>query len=210
MSMKKVNELLLGLVLTASLVFAAGCGDDDDMDPEEENEEEVITDVTLTFTPDGGGTAITASAEDPDGDGPQDLEITDDIVLQANTTYTMTMELLNALDPDDVESISEEVEEEADEHMFFFAWTGDVFSDPTGNGNADNRADDVNYNDEDGGGLPLGLSTGWTTGDAGSGTFRIVLKHQPEAPDGSAVKTETSSISDGDTDVDITWDITVE
>ena len=78
-----------------------------------------------------------------------------------------------------------QVEEEAAEHMFFFAWTGDVFSDPTGDGNADNRADDVNYSDQDAGGLPLGLSTEWTTGDASAGTFRVVLKHQPEAPDGS-------------------------
>ena len=141
--MRKVSEQLLSLLLTMSLVFIAGCGDDDDddMDPGEENPEEVVTDVTLTFTPSGGGTAITASANDPDGEGPQDLEITQDIELSANTTYTMTIDLLNAEDPDDVESISEEVEGEAAEHMFFFAWTGDVFSDPAGNGNADNRAD---------------------------------------------------------------------
>ena len=213
--MKKINELLLGLFFIASLVMIAGCGDDDDddnddMDPDAENPEEVITDVTLTFTPDGGGAAITATAEDPDGEGPEDLEITQDIELAANTTYTLTIDLLNAEDPDDVESITEEIDEEADEHMFFFAWTGDVFSDPEGNGNADNREDVVSYNDEDSAGLPLGLSTTWTTGDASTGTLRIALKHQPEAPDGTAVKTETSTINDGDSDIDITWDVTIE
>ena len=59
--------------------------------------------------------------------------------------------------------IDEEVAEESDEHMFFFSWTDDVFEDPAGDGNIDNRNDDVNYSDEDSKGLPLGLTTTWRT-----------------------------------------------
>lgn len=188
-----------------SLTVMWGCGDDDDNPaPAEENPEEVITNVNLTFTPDGGGAAISAEAQDPDGDGPQSLQVLGSIELIENTNYTLTMELLNAEDPSDVEDITQEIREEDDEHMFFFGWTDGLFASPAGDGNLDSRADEVMYNDQDGSGNPVGLSTSWSTDETGSGTFRVVLKHQPDG-----LKTATSSSTDGDTDVDITWDINV-
>ena len=196
--MKKINYLLgLGLV---GMVGVIGCGDQDA--PEAENEEEIITDVTLTFTPSAGGTAITASAQDPDGEGPEELEVTQDIELDANTTYVLTLELGNSIEG---ESITEEIEED-DEHMFFFGWTSGLFTDPTGDGNigTSNRDDPMNYNDYDDDDFPVGLSTTWTTGDAASGTFRVILKHQPD------IKSATSTSANGESDVDITWDITIE
>jgi len=164
-----------------------------------ENEEEVITDVILTFTPVGDGDVITATAQDPDGPGAMDLQVTGDINLLENTEYILTLELLNSIEG---ESITEEIMEEDDEHMFFFAWTEGLFTDPMGDGNADNRDDAVNYNDFDENGLPVGLSTNWTT-SAGimNDTLRIVLKHQP------GVKSATSTIDDGGTDVDLTWNV---
>ena len=69
-----------------------------------------------------------------------------DVVLAANTTYTLNMDLINADDP---ESITEKIEEEDDEHMFFFAWTEGLFSDPTGDGNVDSRSNPVSYEDSD-------------------------------------------------------------
>ncbi len=172
----------------------------DDADaPECENEEEVIDRVTLTFTPmGGGGDPIVTVATDPDGPGPQDIEV-ENINLIENTTYDLAITVENTIEGED---ITEEIREEDDEHQFFFGWTGDIFSDPTGNGNIDNSTDPVNYNDQDDNGLPLGLSTTWTTSAAmGSGTFRIALKHQP------GIKSATSTFSDGGTDIDITWSI---
>ena len=171
----------------------------DDVDaPECENEEEVIDRVTLTFTPVDGGTTIVAEATDPDGPGPQDL-VVEDINLAQDKTYEMSISLENTMEGED---ITEEIQEEAEEHQFFFGWTGDVFTDPTGDGNIDNQADPVNYNDQDSNGLPLGLSTNWTVGaEGGSGTLRIVLKHQPD------IKSATTSVNDGGTDIDITWNI---
>lgn len=199
--MKKI----LYSIATLGLLFFSSCGDDDDNPaPIDENPEEIITDVNLTFTPSGGGQVVTATAQDPDGDGPQSLEVSGDIQLVENTSYTLTMELLNAEDPSDVEDITEEIREEDAEHMFFFGWTEGLFGDPTGNGNIDNRGDAVNYNDLDGSGNPLGLSTGWTTDEPGTGTFRVMLKHQPDG-----LKTASSASTDGDTDVDITWNIVV-
>ncbi len=197
-------RVLFTTLAMGSLVFMAGCDDDD---PEKENVPELITKVTLTFTPIGGGTTVEATATDPDGEGVQELTVDGPINLATETRYTMTIELINGLlqPTDDEYFITEEVEEEADEHMFFFAWTNNVFDSPSGNGNVDNRADAVNYNDEDGDGLPLGLSTDWTTASAPvSGTFRVILKHQPD------LKSATSTADTGETDVDITFDIDIE
>lgn len=207
--MNQLSYVALLLLFTISIVFTS-C-DDDDVPPEE-NVEEEITDITLTFTPAGGSTPITATWVDADGEGSGNPVISD-ITLAANTTYTMSIELTNALDPSDPEDITAEVREENDEHMFFFGWSNNIFSDPTGDGNigTGNRADPVNYEDStDENGYPLGLETEWTTGDAAEGTFQIILKHQPPAGDGTPVKTATSDSSDGETDVDATWSVTIQ
>ncbi len=198
--MKKLNyKIVLAWVLISILSWS--CSDDDI--PEAENEEEIITDVTLTFSPTAGGNDITALAQDPDGEGPKELEIAKNIELMANTSYTLTLALENSIAG---ESITEEVEAESDEHMFFFGWTDGLFSNPTGDGNigTDQRNDPVNYDDSDENAQPVGLITSWTTGDAGYGTFQVILKHQP------GIKSATSTSADGESDVDITWDITIQ
>lgn len=196
-------KTVLQMILCILCVFVTiSCEDDD---PEKEDVPELITKATLIFTPEGGGTPVTASAVDPDGDGVKDIEVDEAINLAAGTNYTLTIELINELaEPTDEEyDISEEVKEEGDEHMFFFAWTNDVFSDPAGNGNADSRLDKVNYEDTDDNGRPLGLTTSWKTGVAASGTFRVILKHQPD------LKTDTSDANTGESDLDITFEINI-
>lgn len=197
----KRNNYLIVLMWLAVGMFSWSCGDDDI--PEAENEEEIITDVILTFTPSAGGTAIVASAQDPDGEGPEGLEITQDIVLEANTSYVLTLALENSVEG---ESITEEVEEESDAHLFFFGWTSGLFTNPTGDGNigSESRNDPMAYNDTDVNNLPVGLSTSWTTGAAGTGTFQVILKHQPD------IKSATSTSVNGESDIDITWAITIE
>lgn len=196
--MKNLNYLLT-LILLSSLLFISSCSDDDV--PPAENEEEIITDVTLTFIPTGGGAAVIAAAQDPDGEGPKDLEIVSQIALAPNTAYNLSLALENSVAG---ENITDEIEEEDDEHMFFYAFTNDIFSDPSGDGNIDDRVDAVNYEDYDDDGLPVGLKTSWTTGDAVTGTFRVVLKHQPN------LKTATSTVADGISDVDLIWAIKIE
>lgn len=196
--MKSIQSLAL-IAFVSSLLILSGCGDD----PEKENIPELITKATLTFTPVGGGSAVVVTATDPDLDGPQDIEIDGAIVLSTNTTYDLSITLINELaDPTDEEyDITAEVEEEGDEHMFFFAWTNNLFSNPAGNGNIDARADALNYQDTDGTN-PIGLETRWVTGaGSGTGTFRVVLKHQPDA------KTATSGSDVGESDLDLTFEI---
>ena len=197
------------LVLALLALFVTSC-DDDDV-PAAENEEETITNVTLTFTPEGGGAPVEATWVDADGEAGSGQPVLSDVTLAANTTYILNIDFINAIDPSDPESVTEEIEEEADAHMLFFGWTNNLFSDPTGDGNigAGNRNDPVNYEDDDdpdGVGFPLGLETSWTTGAASSGTFRVLLAHQPDGQ-----KTDTSDSTTGTPDVDITWeDVTVQ
>lgn len=196
--------IVSSLLLTAAALLFAGCSDDD---PKKEDTPELITKVTLTFTPNGGGDPVVVTATDPDGDGLQNIEPDGPINLAADKTYVMTIELINGLaqPSDEAYDITAEVSEERDEHMFFFSWTNNVFSNPAGNGNVDNRNDAVNYNDEDHNGLPLGLSTTWTSADAtASGNFHILLKHQP------GLKSATSDATTGETDLDIGFAIDVQ
>lgn len=200
---KSIRALVAAVALSVPVLFFTGCDNDD---PAKEDTPELITSVALIFTPAAGGAAITATATDPDGEGIQDLEVDGPINLAKNTTYTLSITLVNELaDPTDPEyNITEEVEEEGDEHVFFFAWTNNVFSNPAGNGNVDNRNDAVNYNDEDDNGLPLGLSTTWTTTDVtANGTFQVILKHQPD------LKSASSTAAVGESDVDIEFTIAV-
>lgn len=205
-SVKSLRFLSAALAL-AFAGFLSGC---DDSDPVKEDTPELITKTTLTFTPDDGSSAIVVTATDPDGEGVQDITVDGPINLAANKTYILTIALINELaEPSDPEyDITSEVEEEGQEHQFFFSWTNDVFSNPAGNGNVDNRDDAVNYtggsNSRDVNNRPLGLTTTWTSAaSTASGSFRVLLKHQPD------LKSDTSDSNTGETDLDITFTINV-
>ena len=207
--MKTINPFknLQLLAILFSVIIIIGCSKDDDVAPEEENEVEVFTDVTLVFTNTADvNDVVTASAQDPDGTGIQELQILDAITLAADTEYTLTYEILNALNPADVENIGDEILEEANEHQFFFSFTENIFANPSGNGNIDAAADPINYNDADENGNPVGLSSTWTTSSTASSgaSFTVRLQHQPD------VKTATSGSNDGDTDFALTFALNIE
>lgn len=192
------------LYFFVSLIVLFACSPED---PVREDVPELITRITLRFTPTDGGNVIEASASDPDGEGVADIEADGPAVLLAGKTYDLEILLLNELvnSGQSGYDISAEVEEEGDEHMLFFAWDDALFAEPIGNGNADNRNDPVLYQDSDQNNLPLGLTTRWTTAStASSGKLRIVLKHQPDT------KTANSGLSTGETDLDVTFDVTIQ
>jgi hypothetical protein len=192
--MKNLISTLMVLVLLGS------CDTDE---PEAENVEEIITRVTLTFSPTSGGDAVVVTATDPDGEGSQGLVIDGTISLENNFQYELSLKFENTWESP-AENITEEVEEEGDEHLILFGWSGDVFSNPV-NGDITGNRYVIRYEDADDNGQPIGLTTLWTTAaTTASGTFRAVLKHQPDG-----IKTSTSGISDGATDVDLTFDIEV-
>jgi hypothetical protein len=213
MIMKFVNRLLL-FSCVGALCLLMSCDDD----PEAENIPELITQATLTFTPTGGSTgpAVVVTAVDPDLQGSQDLQVSGPINLKLGTTYQLSIELINELFEEDEEGydVSEEVGgEEGFEHQLFFRFSTEVFSNPTGTGNikdANNPSTtglgNINYDDEDDNGRPVGLLTTWTTINdisASGKTFRILLMHQPD------LKNDTSNSLTGEDDMDLTFTINV-
>ncbi len=177
----------------------------DAIDPTREDTPELITRVTLTFTPQVGLPAV-ASATDPDGEGVKGMQVSGPIKLNTNSDYVLGLQLVDELVAPGASGydLTAEVREESHEHLLFFSWTEGIFSNPGGNGNIDSRIDDVNYEDRDANGLPLGLETSWTTGSPSSGKFRVLLKHQP------GLKSVNSSSRDGETDLDIEFDLIIE
>lgn len=205
------NFRLMALLFGA--IAMVSCSDDDDAAPEEENELEVITNVSLIFTNTANPSdVVTATAIDPDGEGVQGLQVDPaGITLSLDTTYNLSFVIQNALDPNDVEDIGEEIEEEDDEHQLFFSFTDGAFADPTGNGNIDTASDPINYNDEDsdaqdGSGNPVGLSTTWTTSSTpvAGGNFTARLQHQPD------IKSATTGATDGDTDFNLSFVLNIQ
>lgn len=182
--MKKIQ--FLATFLFAGLLLT-GCDDDDN--PVVINEEEVITTLTATLTPVGGGTAITLQTRDLDGDGPNIPVITVSGNLAANTVYNGTLVLLNETESP-AEDITEEVEEESDEHQFFFTLSGvDATAVATNN---------------DGNGNPLGTTFALTTRAASSGTLTFTLRHEPKKPN--------TGLADagGETDISATFNLVIQ
>lgn len=184
--------------------------DDDhtDDDPHGHGDNELITTVTLTFSPQGGGDDIVATFQDLN-----DNVSVDAITLAVGTTYDLSVDFLNELE-DPAEEITEEVEDEAEEHQVFFL--GDAVNGPA---NESTTAIVTHaYADMDANGNPIGLANTITADTAGTGELEIILRHMPEES-GTAVKTATSaadvksgglSAIGGDNDVDADFDITVE
>lgn len=204
-TMKSQLKIFTLIALLVGVVSLSGC----DEDPEPENVPEEITRVILTFTPTDLEAApiVTAIANDPDGDGPIDIVI-QPIALKADNTYMLTIQMFNGLlEPtNDDYDITAEIIEEAEEHQLFFSWSTGVFIDPTGTGNI-GATGSVNYEDDDDNELPIGLATSWKTvasPSSGSKTFRVVLAHQPDG-----IKSATSTSSDGEDEVDITFPISI-
>ena len=183
------NKLFL-ILSFFTVVFLAACNDDDPIPP---LPQEVITTFTYTLTSIAGET-VTLSFQDLDGDGGNDPVVTGG-TLTANTSYVGTAEFLNeSVTPTDV--ITEEIEEEDEDHQLFFV--------PGSSLNAT-----FTYLDEDDNGNPLGLSSTLTTGAASSGQLTIILRHLPDKfADG--VSSGDISNAGGETDIEVTFDVTIQ
>ena len=187
----RIKPLLLISIFT-SLLAVMSCSDDPD-DPVIENEQEVMTTFTYTLTPAEGGSAVVLNYRDLDADGPEEPTITNG-TLSAETIYTGSIIILNETESP-AENVTEEVEEEDKDHQFFFETTVTGLT--------------VEYTDFDGDGNPVGLSTFLTTGAAGSGNLTVTLKHEPDKS-ASGVADGDMTNAGGETDISVTWAITVE
>lgn len=180
---KELFKFSLLLAAVFSLVLSSCSKDNDD----EENAEEVITTLQLTFVPVGGGTTATYKFDDADGPGGTN-PVQDEIVLAPNKTYNVTVQLLNkTVNP--VEDLTTEVAAESQAHRFFYQ--------PSAAGNIT-----VSNLNNDAAGIPLGISSTWTTGAAATGTIRITLRHYPGNPPNKAAMDDVNS-SKSSTDIEV-------
>ena len=160
------NMKFLTAALFTSILFI-GCSKDDDARPLPVNEEEVITTLTVTLVPEGGGAEITLQTRDLDGDGPNEPVITTGN-LATGVTYSGSIVLLNeTVDP--AENITDEVEEESNEHQFFYTPTAGLDVTTSGE-NPDSE------------GNKLGTEFTLVAGAVSSGTLTFTLRHEPTKP----------------------------
>lgn len=185
----KRKILSLSLLAFLGAVTLSSCK----KDKTELNEEELITSVTLTFTEVGGSsTPLTFSFKDPDGEGGNAPTQFDEIVLAPNKAYTCAISFLNeSVSPAD--NITAEIAEEGHEHQIYFV-------------PAPASLATINQLSTDANGLPLGLTSRWTTSaTAGSGTVKVALKHKPDG-----MKQAGDGIGVGETDVELDFDFRVQ
>lgn len=186
-TMKTIKLLALFFISSLALVSCS----DDDHDDDHGDEEELITTVIYTLTNDADATDfVIATFTDLDGEGGEDGTTVTVGNLTANATYSGTIKVWNATE-DPAEDITLEIEEEDNEHELFYSSTVSGIS--------------ISKDDTDEDGNPLGLETTLTTGDAGTGTLTVILKHEPTKPNDG-----TSADAGGSTDFEVTFDIEVQ
>ena len=174
----------IGLLTLAALGFQS-CK----KDPPVNSESEVITTLQIVATDSATGTtAGVFTFKDLDGDKPTPPSVFDTIKLAPNKTYNVSLIVLDE-SKNPIDSTSNEIAEEADDHLFFFESTPAALV-------------NVAIHDKDSKNLPLGLLSKWTTGTAGSGTTKITLRHQPGEKNGT--------FNPGDTDIEVTFNTLVQ
>ncbi len=185
--MKSFNYLYIPL-LCISIAFTS-C----EKDPQIPNEEELITTVTYILTSVSGGDPVIFSFRDLDGDGGQSPEV----ILgrpQANTVYNAVVGLYNeSLSP--IDTITNEVSEEALEHQFFYTFS-------------DLNASYI-YTDLDTENHPIGITTKVTTGEPSEGLVTILLRHLPDKL-ASGVSDGDISNAGGETDIEVSFLVIIE
>lgn len=185
----------LALALLGALTLTA-C-DSGEPDDDGAGEEELITEVsvTLTNTADASDT-VTITVSDPDGDGDGLTFSPSSVTLRPGATYAGSIKLRDTINDED---ITEEVEEEAEKHLFRYAF------DPASAGTISptDAESDYTSENENGGDYAVGLAfqAAVASGASGSGTLNAVLYHFDDAP-----KSGSTATSD-ETDIDIAFPV---
>tara|TARA_X000000950_G_scaffold49448_2_gene57878 strand:- start:4698 stop:5381 length:684 start_codon:yes stop_codon:yes gene_type:complete len=205
----KFNTMLRNIYITpliAIFIFLliSSCSKDD---PVSIHEEEAITLVTLEVTKVGTSesTKYNFEVEGHDHGEEEDHEEEEEddhegehteIELEANSSYNVSIYFYNDEDPNNIEDITLEVIEEADEHQVFYEITDELsgFSIVS----ATNDTDDSSGN-------PLFIKTTWTTTGEASGDVVGYLFHEPTSKTGN-----TKADFGGNTDVEIEFEVHIE
>jgi len=178
------NQLFSTFLFFAFLAFiSSSCEKDTTGDPD--NESELITTVSITFTP-ASGAARSFKWTDKDGAGGI-APVIESIVLAANTSYTISTSFLDE-SKSPAYNVTEEILEDGYEHLVCYTSSG--------------SAPAVQITDLDKKKDPLGLAGTAKTTTVGNGSLQIILKHIPD-------KKSTTPCSTGETDIEVTFPVTI-
>ncbi|MCS6991755.1 MAG: hypothetical protein NZL95_07825 [Chitinophagales bacterium] len=164
-------------------LIAVACRDENPPPPAHPSE--VITTVQLKFSSvDDPSEEFWVVFSDPDGIGGNPPVRFDSIRLKSTKTYECEITLIDESHTP-AHDLTHEIEQEADDHQFYFLPSGvDVV---------------VTYADADSKGRPIGLKSLWQCGAAGQGTMTLILKHKP------GLKGDSDPPTVGDTDIEVAF-----
>ena len=183
---------LLSYFIVFTLLTFVSCEKDSDHDHDHDHHEhELMTTLTIAMTAEGNTSSFTF--RDTDGDGGNE-PTQDTIKLAANTTYTNAITILNESE-DPAEDVTLEIAEEELDHQFFFSSS---FTDMT-----------IAYADLDANDNPIGLSSTITTGASGTGTFTVILRHEPNKT-AEGVSAGDITNAGGASDIEVIFNVVVE
>ena len=185
--MNMIKKSLL-LLLPAALLLA-GCGNDEqNVTPTDDNE--AITTATLTLTSQTTPVqTVTATVENLNTSADFSKAT---LLLRPNTTYTGALTLLDKTKTPTL-NVSAGILQEANEHLVVYTPAPAALLTVTITDKDTNPAP---------GPFPLGLATQVRTGAAGSGSLKVVLRHQPDVKNGTATP--------GTSDLDVTLPVVVQ
>ncbi|MBP6624264.1 MAG: hypothetical protein KA198_03785 [Chitinophagaceae bacterium] len=182
MKKNQTNAIQLFAILVVCSSILSACNKKTTTPPNP-NENELITTCQINFV-DSAGIQASKSFKyrDIDGDGGNNPSQWDTIRLKSNTTYFAEILLLDE-SKTPVDTISQEVAEEGQDHLFCFTTTGVTTQ--------------IVRKDQDVNGMGIGLLSSWKNGAISNGNVNIVLRHQPGL--------KTGSCDPGDTDIDLVF-----
>jgi len=176
------------LLLPAALLLGSCNKDEQNVAPTGDNE--AITTATLTLTSQTTPVqTVTATVENLNTSADFSKAA---LLLRPNTTYTGTITLLDKTKTPTLD-VSAAVKKEANEHLVVYTPAPAALLTVTITDKDTNPAP---------GPFPLGLATQIRTAAAGTGTLRVVLRHQPDVKNGTATP--------GTSDLDITFPVVVQ
>jgi hypothetical protein len=179
---RNIKLNLFALIIGGMLAFnLQSCKKDDDM--KKDDEQELITSLILNLSENGNNSSFAWRDIDGAGGNPP---VIDTIRLLANTTYNLSLEVLDE-SKNPVEEITEEINEEDEEHLFVFEDNAGLLT--------------ITTVDMDSNGDPVGLENTLQTVNRGTGKLKISLKHESD---------KSNPENTGETDIEVEMDYVVE
>ena len=177
----------LSILVTVIAFLGSSCGDNNPANSPGPGEEELITTVKITLTEVGTSTVVTVQFQDLDGPVGTDGTV-DTLRVNTGSTYNATLQILNE-DETPSEDITEEVKDEAEEHMF---WITPVGGFATATATRTDKESDymTSQTNPD---LEVGVTFQLVVpSSAGDGSLTVALDHYDDvAKDGSTRSNET-------------------